>query len=365
MSAARRGFAALTEAMASGEGPSVDAGIQASLAPLEGAGLHKPMAALGTFSETLRERVRKLEGELANAGADKAGLEAEVARLRSLSGSAAEGAEQLVFLDPGQVVDLLPSDRLPKGSFEQPDFEDLLADIRDNGQNDAITVRPAEGGKFEVAAGRRRLEACRRLNQTVLARVRQIDDTGMLRVQYSENERRKDISALERARWFAAVRDRTKLPAKQLAAEFGIDKSTLSMYFRVARFPEEIIGRLVNPGRLGVIPARRVMEAIEADAAVVPRILAALEAHRLAGRDDVDEGAAQVEVLMRAAENRMMGRGGQRPAVPERRHIVHEGRRIGTLSRSGGQWLFRFATSISDGDVQVLAERLAAPVKGS
>ncbi len=365
MSAARRGFAALTEAMSNGEAISRGPDIQELPEALDGAGLHKPIAALGTFGETLRERVRKLEAELVGAGAEKAGLEAEVARLRSLNGSAAEGAEQLVFLDPGQVVDLLPSDRLPRGSFEAPDFEDLLSDIRDNGQNDAITVRAAEGGKFEVAAGRRRLEACRRLGQTVLARVRHIDDNGMLRVQYSENERRKDISALERARWFAAVRERTKLPAKQIAAEFGIDKSTLSMYFRVARFPDEIIGKLVSPGRLGVIPARRVMEAIEADAATVPRILAALAAHRLAGRDHVDEGAAQVEVLMRAAENRMRGRAGQRPAVPERRHIVHDGRRVGTLSRSGGQWLFRFATSISDGDVQVLAERLAAPVEES
>jgi len=64
------------------------------------------------------------------------------------------------------------------------------------------------GDGFEVAAGRRRLEASKLLKLQALARVRRLDDAAMLRVQFSENERREDISALEQARWFADVQVR-------------------------------------------------------------------------------------------------------------------------------------------------------------
>jgi ParB family chromosome partitioning protein len=176
----------------------------------------------------------------------------------------------------------------------------------------------------------------------------------MLRVQFSENERREDISALERSRWFAEVKARLDLPSKDIALQFGLDPSTLSLYLRLARFPSEIVVRLAEPRRLSVLRARRVMEALETDNAVLPRILAALDGP---GRGVADP-EAQIDILMRAAE----GRGNDRPAtrepVADRRHVVHRGRRVGTLTRNGGQWVFRFATTIGEDVVQALADRL-------
>ena len=96
------------------------------------------------------------------------------------------------------------------------------------------------------------------------------------------------------------------------------------------------------------------MEALETDDAVLPRILAALDAP---GRVNADPDA-QIDTLMRAAE----GRGGDRPVTREpivdRRHVVHRGRRVGTLTRNGGQWVFRFATTIGEDVVQALADRI-------
>ncbi|MFC7612199.1 hypothetical protein [Teichococcus aestuarii] len=61
---------------------------------------------------------------------------------------------------------------------------------------------------------------------------------------------------------------------------------------------------------------------------------------------------------MRAAEGRGSRQPAAQPEPPERRHIVHEGRRIGTLTRNGGQWVFRFATSLTDETVHAMADRL-------
>ena len=328
-----------------------------------GAGIHKPATALGTVGEALRDRVSRLEAELAQATSANAGLVEELRHARTLSARAGDAIEEFLFLDVESIVDRLPKDRL-RGGSEGPEFDELLTDIEANGQNDAITVRRTADGTFEVAAGRRRLEACRRLRRSVLARVRELDDQSMLRVQFSENERRTDISALERARWFAEVRDRLRTPAKDIAAQFGVDPSTFSLYLRLARFPEDILDRLQEPRRLAVLPARRVMEAIESDPTALQRILDALDAHQRAVSQagSTNDPVAQIEVLVRAAEGRVNGRTGPRSPVPDRRHIVHQGRRIGTLTRNGGQWVFRFATSIPDSEVHLLAERLAVPI---
>jgi ParB family transcriptional regulator, chromosome partitioning protein len=327
-----------------------------------GAGVHKPAAALNAVSETLRAHITRLETELAQSQTTNTALQSELERARSLQDKAGDSVEEFVFLDPNSIEDPLPMDRL-RGRAEGREFDELREDIERNGQNDAITVRRTSGA-YEVAAGRRRLEVCKRLQRQVLARVRDLDDQAMLRIQFSENERRSDISALERARWFAEVRDRLKISAKEIAAQFGVDPSTFSLYLRIARFPDEILERLEEPRRLAVIPARRVMEAIESDPTAVQRILDALDAFRVSGARNggSSDPAGQIDILIRTAEGKDTSRTSSRSPVPDRRHIVHQGRRIGTLTRNGGQWIFRFATSIPDHEVHMLAERLAAPV---
>jgi ParB family chromosome partitioning protein len=106
------------------------------------------------------------------------------------------------------------------------------------------------------------------------------------------------------------------------------------------------------------------MEVIETDPSAVQRIQDALDGYQRSATDagSRSDPATQIDVLIRAAEGRVGGVTGPRSPVPERRHIVHQGRRIGTLTRNGGQWVFRFATSIPDSEVQALAERLAIPI---
>ena len=165
-----------------------------------GAGVHKPAAALNAVGETLRDHIARVEAELAHATSTNSELAAELQRAKALRDKAGDAADEFHFLEANSVVDRLPRDRL-RGRAEGREFDELFADIEKNGQNDAITARRGADGAFEVAAGRRRLEVCKRLQRRVLARVRELDDQSMLRIQFSENERRTDMSALERARW--------------------------------------------------------------------------------------------------------------------------------------------------------------------
>ncbi|MBS0639578.1 MAG: ParB/RepB/Spo0J family partition protein [Proteobacteria bacterium] len=362
MTSTKSRFSSLAQAVKERTADNASATGSPDLSRPAGAGIHKPAAALSAVSESLRDHISRLEGELAHSKNANADLRRELEYARSLQDKAGADADEFAFLDPASVDDHLPRDRL-RGRTEGRQFEELLADVRQHGQNDPITVRPVPSGRYEIAAGRRRLAVCIRLGSRVLARVRNLDDEAMLRIQFSENERRADISALERARWFADVRDRLQTSGKEIAAQFGVDPSTFSLYLRLARFPDEILERLEEPRRLAMLPARRVMEAIENDAGAVQRIVAALDAYReTTSRDSTFDSATQIDVLLRAAEGKQAARGNPRSPVPDRRHIVHQGRRIGTLTRNGGQWVFRFATSIPDDEVHALAERLAVPV---
>jgi ParB family chromosome partitioning protein len=320
-------------------------------APAQPAALHKPAAALGVMTEGLKDRIKRLEEALAEAGSHGQHLEHELGQARAIAARAGHDSDEFLFLAPELIVDSLPRDRM-RSAFAGTEFDALLEDIRANGQNDPVTLRRAGEGRFEIAAGRRRLEACRVLGRSVLARVRPLDDAAMLRIQFSENERREDISALERARWFAEVKERLNIQAKDVAAQFGLDPSTLSLYLRLARFPAEIMERLRDPRRLAVLRARRVMEALDADPLAFQRIIDALDAQQ---DPDPDE---QVDMMLRAAEGRETRRNSNRPAPPDRRHVVHDGQRIGTLTRNGGQWMFRFATSIPEDVVHAIADRL-------
>ena len=270
---------------------------------------------MNAVGETLRDHVTRLEAQVAQATSTNTELATELQRVKAFREKAGDSVEEFLFLQADSVVDRLPKDRL-RGRSEGREFDELLADIETNGQNDAITVRRGGDGTFEVAAGRRRLEVCKRLHRPVLARVRDLDDQAMLRIQFSENERRADISALERARWFSEVRDRLKTTAKEIAAQFGVDPSTFSLYLRLARFPDEILERLDEPQRLAVLPARRIMEVIENDPGAVQRILDALDDYRRSVTEAGSPGDPKPRSMFSSAQPRA-GQGGPRgPARP-------------------------------------------------
>jgi ParB family transcriptional regulator, chromosome partitioning protein len=325
-----------------------------------------PMQHAVAAGETLTARIASLEAQLsaekAQRSSDREQYQFELARLRRIAAEAGDAAGEFALLDPVAVADVLPADRLPD-AFADSSFDELLEDIKTHGQHDAITVRRTETG-FEIASGRRRLEVCRRLGIQVLARIRSLDQESMLGVQFAENERRQDISAIERARWLAQVKERYGKQVQQLADDYKLDRTTVSLYLRLARLPDEIVQRLVDARALPMLKARRLIAALEQDAGALARAVGALDSQLSASeaRGSKPLPDDQVEIAIRAAEGRTLPRGSDETAaaIPnDKRVIVHRGRRVGTLIRNGGQWVVRFASTTDDRMVLAIAERLS------
>lgn len=127
---------------------------------------------------------------------------------------------EVLELPVGDIDPAIPS-RI--GLFFPEKAEALAALIGAHGQNDPIKVK-RNGARaatpWTLVAGLHRLEACRLLDQPVQAIAVDGDAEAMMAIQASENLDRRELSALERAMFVAAVADIAKRRAYAL---HGVD----------------------------------------------------------------------------------------------------------------------------------------------
>lgn len=282
--------------------------------------------ALDVHREGLLEKLRALEAERSGAGT---------------------GGDRLVRLDPALIDEPLPADRDAR-AFADAAFEALKASIAERGQDVPVTVRP-KGDRFELAAGRRRLAACRQLGRPVLARVLPLDDEAMLALQYRENAERADVTAYERGRWLATLTERG-WSTTRLAALTGLSQPSIVDYLRLGRLPEALIARLGDPRGLTLADGRRLQAALDADSGALDRMLEALEG--------VVGGSAR-ERVGRALHAARRPRGASDPSLRGRIVLDPAGRKLVTITRSGNQWLYRWAPEVEEAAIAWVADRLA------
>jgi len=222
-------------------------------------------AAQGSDSKTAsRKESPSIVG--AALGKHSEGLSSEVKRLKAERDEAVNSGQLLMEIDCQAVRDSLPRDRL-EASFESESFEDLKRSIEQDGQLIPITVRGNADSGYEIAAGRRRLEACRQLGLPVLARIQSLDDSEMLQLQYQENEQRADISSFERALWYRDVQKLYEFSTPELAKRFGVSQPMIVKYLKLARIPDVIVQALDDPRDLSLGDSEKLHKAVDRQSA--------------------------------------------------------------------------------------------------
>lgn len=131
-------------------------------------------------------------------------------------------------------------------------LEELMASILRRGLLEPIIVRP-DGKGFEVVAGSRRLEACRRLKiRVVPCHVVDLCDRGAYEVSLTENIQRQTLSPLEEAEALKKyVDDFGYGGVSELARRIGKSQSYVSRRIALLNLPddlrEEIMRRRITP----------------------------------------------------------------------------------------------------------------------
>ncbi len=121
------------------------------------------------------------------------------------------------------------------------EVEDIMASIRENGLLQPIIVRPI-GNRFEVVAGARRLEACRRLRwSTIPCIIRQMTDKQAYEASLIENVQRETMNPLEEAAAFDRYVNRKGWGGETaLAKQIGKSQEYISHRMSLLRLPDEV-----------------------------------------------------------------------------------------------------------------------------
>ena len=166
----------------------------------------------------------------------------EADRLRRELEEARSSGALVVELAPDELVESAFRDR-DEAAFEGRAFDDLVRSIQAQGQLTPSLVRPhpTKPGLHEIVCGHRRSRACRTLGLPVRSIIRNLSDRESVIVMEVENARRKDLSAMERARQYRRLAELGIMSYEQIGAEFGVTKGLIGMLIGISQIPDALV----------------------------------------------------------------------------------------------------------------------------
>lgn len=179
-------------------------------------------------------------------------------RAQDIEKQLAEG-QMIVELDPALIDGSFIRDRL---GMDPADLLDLVAQIREHGQQVPILVRPhpQTNGRYQLAYGHRRLAAVKELGIRIRAVIRELSDDQLVVSQGQENNARTNLSYIERALFVARLEDRS-FSRDVIMAAVNVDKAALSKMISVVR--QIPVGLIEAIGPAPEVGRRRWMEFAE------------------------------------------------------------------------------------------------------
>lgn len=141
---------------------------------------------------------------------------------------------------------LLDPPRVAIRSYEDQ-IEELVSSIREKGLVQPIVVRP-NGSRFEVVAGARRLEACRRLRWArVPCIIRELTDQDAFEISLTENVQRKTMNPVEEALAFKRYIEQMGWGGEsQLAKKIGKSQEYVSQRLSLLTLPKSVQSRIIR-----------------------------------------------------------------------------------------------------------------------
>ena len=134
----------------------------------------------------------------------------------------------------------------PRINFNKERLAELTLAIQSQGIIEPLIVRrievpDADGPRYELIAGERRLRAARAAGlDSVPVRVVDFNDQQVLEAALVENIQRADLNPIEKAQGFKEHLDRFGLTHEQLAARLGLARTTITNLVGLLDLPVEV-----------------------------------------------------------------------------------------------------------------------------
>lgn len=152
----------------------------------------------------------------------------------------------------------------------------LRANLEQNPQSSPALLRPKEGGRFEIIAGRHRKAALLALGREDWdAVLKDIDDDSAERLTFYDNLLAPNLTDFAKYRGFAARRQSKGYTIQQLAAESGVGEKVVTALFSFERLaPEMMLVAEESPDRISYTLVQAVLPYVESKP---DRVVAALK----------------------------------------------------------------------------------------
>jgi ParB family chromosome partitioning protein len=155
--------------------------------------------------------------------------------------------EEIIYQEDTQITKIHPKKicnwkHHDRNQFEYGDLDALANDIKNNGQQQPIIVRPIKHKKynFEVIAGERRWRAASAIDIDLLAIVKPFSDEEAAICQIAENNHREKISDYSRGMNIYNLMKKNIITQNELKDKIGLSQSSISGLLSFSQVPKEI-----------------------------------------------------------------------------------------------------------------------------
>jgi ParB family chromosome partitioning protein len=142
-----------------------------------------------------------------------------------------------------------------------------MTSIKKDGLLQPILVRP-KGSNFEIIAGERRWQACKRLElKTIPVKILYLNDIEAQEVALVENLQRDNLNAIEEARGYKRLQDLSGASQKDLAEAVSKNAATISNAIRLLSLPDEV-QELLFDGQISAGHGRAILSVPDEEARI-------------------------------------------------------------------------------------------------
>ncbi|HEY6193336.1 MAG TPA: ParB/RepB/Spo0J family partition protein [Bacteroidota bacterium] len=141
-----------------------------------------------------------------------------------------------------EIAKIRPNPFQPRADFDQQALDELKESIREKGIIQAVTVRRAEDGMYELISGERRIRASTEIGlESIPAYVIEVRDRAeMLELALIENLQREHLNPIEIAISYQRLMHDVGLSAEDVAKKVSKDRTTVVNFLRLLKLPEKI-----------------------------------------------------------------------------------------------------------------------------
>ncbi len=134
----------------------------------------------------------------------------------------------------------------PRKNFDPESMSELAASVKEQGVIQPIIVEKRKNGYY-IVAGERRFRASKIAGMDKIpVIVKSFTEGQRLEVALIENIQRENLNAIEEAKAFKFLMDRSKLSQEELASRVGKKRSTIANSVRLLKLPKQVQNALIS-----------------------------------------------------------------------------------------------------------------------